>query len=249
MNNFPDAADAANLIPINVQTQSRNNSVTSDHAPTHIISDYRADKIPEQNKNNDTVATIHELSVGVITELKENGEQIVSQMLPKPLRKNNPLEEMTEPVQEDNVKSTAEKTRKRIKSSENTDHKVQQDMKVQNTKETTLPQTLATDTMTSSAHQIEDNPDLNPIEINSQELTEDVTDTHAVVNRVVEGKISLVDNVSPKHSGTPIEVSDEISYPGADYFVDSDDSISHSSLDTDMEDAELLKLIDILDSD
>ena len=39
------------------------------------------------------------------------------------------------------------------------------------------------------------------------------------------------------------------SIENSDYFVDSDDDLSHSSLDSELEDAELLRLIDNLDSD
>ena len=232
-----------------------------------MVSFENNDLILEINNGPETVATIHELTVGVVTQVKENGEEV-----------KTILEKENSPKSEENTESTSdmeleidekdeilEKSEKKAETSES----CSEDLKMSVEKSTEKAESVEKmhvdekpvelteeDSDVKSTHQPVESPKINEKNfLPSEKVSETSIKTDTINDEQKIEKI-IDDEKIKSPSKSSIETTKDISRPGtsssienSDYFVDSDDDLSHSSLDSELEDAELLRLIDNLDSD
>ena len=213
------------------------------------------------------MATIHELTVGVVTQVKENGEEVKTILEKENLPKS---EENTESASDmelemDEKDEILEKSEKKAETSES----CSEDLKMSVEKSTEkaesvekmhvdekLVELTQEDRDVGSTHQPVESPKINEKNfLPSEKVSETSIKTDTINDEQKIEKI-IDDEKIKSPSKSSIENTKDISRPGtsssienSDYFVDSDDDLSHSSLDSELEDAELLRLIDNLDSD
>lgn len=219
------------------------------------------------------MATIHELTVGVVTQVKENGEEVKTILEKENLPES---EENTESASDmeleiDEKDEILENSEQKAETSESCSEDLK--MSVENEKSTEKAESVEKmhvdekpvelteeDSDVKSTHQPVESPKINEKNfLPSEKVSETASETSIKTDTINdEQKIEKIidDQKITSPSKSSVETTKDVSRPGtsssienSDYFVDSDDDLSHSSLDSELEDAELLRLIDNLDSD
>jgi len=188
---------------------------------------------------DDTVATIHELTVGTVTEVKGSGERVTMQAPSKP---DDEAEHEVQNVPEE--KSNFQDTKNYSGEGQNSDE-------ISNEKDKSTKEEIhgAPDGDTQeSSEQVEEPP--KPPETNESVIISEPTEIRSK-SQITEELPSqkTLEKATEVIEDKNNEIEKRIVPPGDEYFIESEDEFSHSSLDSDIEDAELLKLIDNLDSD
>ena len=215
------------------------------------------------------MATIHELTVGVVTQVKENGEEVKTILEKENLSKS---EENTDVASDmklemDEKDEIIEISETKAEKSESCSEDLK--MSVENEKltkkaesvekmhvdETPVEQTQE-DFDVESIQQPEKSSKINENNVLPSEKASETSIKTDTINDEQKIEKIIDDEKITSSSKSSVEATKDASRPdtsssieNSDYFVDSDDDLSHSSLDSELEDAELLRLIDNLDSD
>ena len=215
------------------------------------------------------MATIHELTVGVVTQVKENGEEV-----------KTILEKENLPKSEENTESASDME---LEMEENTEILENSEKKPETSElcSEDLMMSVENEKLIKKAESVEKmHVDEKPVELTQEDRDEESTHQPDESSKINEKNVLPSENASETSiktdtikdkqkiekviddekitspSKSSVETTKDVSRPdtslsieNSDYFVDSDDDLSHSSLDSELEDAELLRLIDNLDSD
>ena len=304
------AQSAVMLADGKIQERCKDNESNREPEDSEIIDE-------EKGGRNSTIATFHELSLGVVTEVKENGEKVqIDESAIMNLQSNQDCTDASVDQAKSYEQEPSNTSKSENSSSEN-NQEINEEHIATNLDDAVGSLSEGVDAVPLSKHEkgaeitsdsqiiaqrntsVEhDNKERKTESITAETETQEtipVLETHANDGMAIEeeredlelpvnveptnvpDKNELSKSESPKDEAQPPErepeiladkttvdakdssdpalrntASDSIEKQAVEkdnFFIDSDDDFSHSSLDSDIEDAELLKLIDNLDSD